>query len=261
MKILVTNDDGITADGLWWLVRELTGIAEVVVVAPDREQSATGTSVTLWEPLRTRKAVPLVPGVETYAVEGTPSDSVLLALGSLIKGKIDLVVSGINWGMNLGDDIYISGTVSAALQGYLHGCPALAVSSERNSEPCFQTAARLATLMAERIAASPPPNNLFLNINVPNLPLTEIGRIQVTKLANESHLNTVTEGNDGKRNYYWLVRRRQGKGHDRNTDAWAVDHGNISVTPLFSSLPAKTLSLLLHNLCAGLLEKLTGSTV
>ena len=107
----------------------------------------------------------------------------------------------------------------------------------------------------------PPPNNLFLNINVPNLPLTEIGRIQVTKLANESHLNTVTEGNDGKRNYYWLVRRRQGKGHDRNTDAWAVDHGNISVTPLFSSLPAKTLSLLLHNLCAGLLEKLTGSTV
>ena len=115
MKILVTNDDGIAADGLWILVRELASIAEVVVVAPDREQSAAGTAVTLWEPLRIRKVHPVVPGVETYAVEGTPSDSVLLALGSLVKGKIDFVVSGINWGMNLGDDIYISGTVSAAL--------------------------------------------------------------------------------------------------------------------------------------------------
>ena len=182
-------------------------------------------------------------------------------LGSLVKSKIDLVVSGINWGLNLGDDIYISGTVSAALQGYLHGCPAIAVSSERDSESCLQTAARLATLVASRIAASPPPNNLFLNINVPNLPLDKIGRIQVTRLAYESHINTVTEGNDGKRNYYWLVRQRQGNSHDRNTDVWAVDHGNISITPLSSSLPAKTLSELLNNLCSGLLEKLTGSTV
>lgn len=261
MKILVTNDDGITADGLWILVRELTGIAEVMVVAPDREQSASGTAVTLWEPLRTRKVNPPVPGVEAYAVEGTPSDSVLLALGSLIKTKIDMVISGINWGLNLGDDIYISGTVSAALQGYLHGCPAIAVSSERDSELSLQTAARLATMIAERIVANPPPNNLFLNINVPHLPLAEIGRIQVTRLANESHINTVTEGNDGKRSYYWLVRQRQGKSRDRNTDVWAVDHGNISITPLFSGLPAKTLSALLNNLCSGLLEKLTGATV
>lgn len=261
MKILVTNDDGITADGLWILARELTSIAEVVVVAPDREQSATGTAVTLWEPLRIRRVHPVVPGVETYAVEGTPSDSVLLALGSLVKSKIDLVVSGINWGLNLGDDIYISGTVSAALQGYLHGLPALAVSTERDSESGFQTAARLAAILAGRINASPPPANLFLNINVPNVPPSRIRRIQTTRLANESHINTVTEGNDGKRNYYWLVRQRQDSSQDRKTDVWAVDHGHISITPLFSSLPTKKLSALLNNLCSGLLEELTGSTV
>ena len=259
MKILVTNDDGTSADGLWILVRELTSIAEVVVVAPDREQSASGTAVTLWEPLRIRQAKPVVQGVEAYAVEGTPSDSVLLALGSLVKSKIDLVISGINWGLNLGDDIYISGTVSAALQGYLHGYPALAVSTERDSGPGFQIAARLATLLAGRMNASPPPNNLFLNINVPNAPLDKIGRIQVTELANESHINTVTEGNDGKRNYYWLVRQRKDGSQARKTDVWAVDHGNISITPLFTRLPARKLSGMLDKLCSGLLEELTGS--
>lgn len=259
MKILVTNDDGISADGLWILVRELTSIAEVVVVAPDREQSASGTAVTLWEPLRIRQAKPVVQGVEAYAVEGTPSDSVLLALGSLVKSKIDLVISGINWGMNLGDDIYISGTVSAALQGYLHGYPAIAVSTERDSEPGFQIAARLATLLAGRMNASPPPSNLFLNINVPNVPLDKIGRIQVTELASESHINTVTEGNDGKRNYYWLVRQRQDGSQGRKTDAWAVDHRNISITPLFTSLPARKLSSIMDKLCSGLFEELTGS--
>lgn len=259
MKILVTNDDGISADGLWILVRELTSIAEVVVVAPDREQSASGTAVTLWEPLRIRQAKPMVQGVEAYAVEGTPSDSVLLALGSLVKSKIDLVISGINWGLNLGDDIYISGTVSAALQGYLHGYPALAVSTERDSERGFQIAARVATILAGRMNASPPPSNLFLNINVPNAPLDKIGRIQVAGLANESHINTVTEGNDGKRNYYWLVRQRKDSSQDRKTDVWAVDHGNISITPLFTSLPTRKLSGMLDKLCSGLFEELTGS--
>ncbi len=259
MKILVTNDDGVSADGLWILVRELTSIAEVVVVAPDREQSASGTAVTLWEPLRIRQVKPVVQGVETYAVEGTPSDSVLLALGSLVKSKIDLVISGINWGLNLGDDIYISGTVSAALQGYLHGYPALAVSTERDSGPGFQIAARLATLLAGRMNASPPPSNLFLNLNVPNAPLDKIGRIQVTGLASESHINTVTEGNDGKRNYYWLVRQRKDGSQARKTDVWAVDHGDISITPLFTRLPARKLSGMLDKLCSGLFEELTGS--
>jgi len=261
MKKLGTNDDGIAADGLWLLVRELTGIAEVVVVAPDREQSAGGTAVTLWQPLRIRKARPVVPGVETFAVEGTPSDSVLLALGSLIKDRIDLVVSGINSGLNLGDDIYISGTVSAAFQGYLQGYSALAVSAKSKSEASHQIAAKLAATLAKRLNASPSSPKLFLNLNVPDVSLDRIGRIKVTRLANESHINTVTEGNDGKRNYYWLVRQRLNGNRDRKTDVWAIDYGHISITPLFTSLPARTLPGMLHNLCSGLLEELTTSTV
>ena len=119
MKILVTNDDGIFARGLWVLAKELSSIAQVIVVAPDREQSAIGTAVTLHQPLRAQKVRPILPEIETYSVEGTPADSVILALGKLVKGKVDLVISGINQGQNLGQDVLISGTVSAALQGYL----------------------------------------------------------------------------------------------------------------------------------------------
>ena len=111
MKILVTNDDGIYSDALWALVKELTDIAQVLVVAPDREQSAIGTAVTLRQVLRVKKIEPLVPEVETYSVEGTPSDSVILALGKLAKGELDMVISGINLGLNLGEDVHISGTV------------------------------------------------------------------------------------------------------------------------------------------------------
>jgi len=144
MKILVTNDDGILAEELGMLVKELKNIAQIVVVAPDREQSAIGTAVTLHQPLRVQKVRPMVPGVETYSVEGTPADSVILALSRLIKDKVDLVVSGINQGLNLGNDVPISGTVGAALQGYLHGFPAFAISVERGDSLYLDTAAKLA---------------------------------------------------------------------------------------------------------------------
>lgn len=123
MKILVTNDDGISSEGLWTLVKELKNIAQVIVTAPDREQSAIGTAVTLHQPLRVKRVRPMVPEVETYSIEGTPADSVILALSKLIKDRVDLVVSGINQGLNLGNDVPISGTVGSALQGYLHGFP------------------------------------------------------------------------------------------------------------------------------------------
>ena len=117
MKILVTNDDGIFADGLIALVKELKRIAEVVVVAPDRELSAMGTTVSLHQPVRARKTTPVADGVESYAVEGTPADCVILALGKLVRDEIGLIISGINRGANLGDDVLISGTVGAALEG------------------------------------------------------------------------------------------------------------------------------------------------
>jgi len=148
MKILVTNDDGIFASGLWTLVRELKSIAQVVVVAPDREQSATGTAVTLRQPLRVQRVAPMVTDIEAFSVEGTPCDSVILALGKLMKNSADLVISGINQGPNLGDDILISGTVGAALQGYLRGLPALAISVAGAEKAYLDNAAKLATLLA-----------------------------------------------------------------------------------------------------------------
>ena len=149
MRILLTNDDGIYAEGLWALVRVLKDLAQVIVVAPDREQSAIGTAVTLFQALKVHKTSPLVPDIETYSVEGTPSDCVILALSKLVKDRIDVVVSGINQGANLGDDVLISGTVSAALQGYLRGLPAIAVSVAGKDGLNMDNAAKLATLLAK----------------------------------------------------------------------------------------------------------------
>ena len=222
MKILLTNDDGIFAPGLWRLARELKEVAEVTVVAPDREQSGSGTAVTLRQPLRVQKVKPLVPEVETHSVEGTPIDSVLLALGKLLKDGVDLVVSGINSGPNLGDDVLISGTVGAALMGYLHGLPALAISIASLDSQHLDNAARLAAQLAGRIVNHQLESNILLNINLPGLPLEEIKGIMITKLASKSHIDTVEEGHDGRKAYYWLVRQKLGKNVAENTDIWAI---------------------------------------
>jgi len=256
MKILVTNDDGILAEGLWTLVKELGNIAEVIVVAPDRERSAIGTGVTLRQPLRVRKVKPTVPGVKAYAVEGTPADSVILALGNLVKGKVDIVISGINQGLNLGDDVHISGTVGAALQGYLHGFPALAISTARDNSLHMDISAKLAALLATRITSDSLKSNVFLNVNLPNLPLEEISGAQITRLASESHINTVEEGDDDTGKYYQLIRKRLSKVTDKKTDTWAIEQGNISITPLYINLDKEPLSPTLDNLCADLLQEL-----
>ena len=232
MNILVTNDDGIFADGLRILVEELSKIAQVVVVAPDREQSVIGTAVTLRRPLRVRSVESIVPEVETYSVEGTPADSVILALGKLAKNRIDLVVSGINQGPNLGDDVLISGTVSAALQGYLRGLPALAISVYAVDSHSLSDAAKLAALLAKRIDSNALPTDIFLNVNLPSLPLVKIRGAKVTRLASRSHIDTVEEGHDGEGTYYRLVRQKINKDMDSNTDIWAIEQGNISITPL-----------------------------
>ena len=256
MKILVTNDDGILAEGLWGLVKELKNIAQVVVVAPDREQSAIGTAVTLSQPLRAQKVRPMIPEIEAYSVMGTPADSVIMALGKLITGKIDLVVSGINQGLNLGNDVLISGTVGAALQGYLRGFPALAVSVASEDSLYTDNAARVAALLAEKIHATALPTDVFLNVNLPDLPLSEIKGAKLTRLANESHIDTVEEGHDGKREYYWLVRQRLNKDRNKTTDMWAIEQGIISITPLHTYLNNKPSSSIANNFCSDLFQEL-----
>jgi 5'-nucleotidase len=255
MKILVTNDDGVLSEGLWILVQELKRIAEVTVVAPDRELSSIGTALSLRQPVRLQKVKPMVPEVEAYSIDGTPSDSVILALGKLIS-RVDAVVSGINHGSNLGEDVHISGTVSAALQAYLQGLPALAVSAPWGNRPSLDIAARVAAILVKKIAANSPQTRIFLNVNVPDLPLAEITGAKITRLARASHLNTVEEGNRGRQKYYWLVRQRINDIKDNGTDVWAMEQGNISITPLYTSRADKPPHHILDSLCSDLLQQL-----
>lgn len=256
MKILLTNDDGVSAQGLWLLARELSNIAGVVIVAPDREQSAIGTAVTLHQLLRVRKVEPKLPEIETYSVDGTPSDSVILALSKIVKGNIDLVVSGINQGLNLGDDVLISGTVGAALQGYLRGLPALAVSTDASDSVYLEKAAKLAALLARKIATDALPNDVFLNVNLPFSPSATVKGIKITRLASGTHTDTAEEGHDWKGTYYRIVRQRASREIDDETDVWAARQGYISITPLHTYLAGEPSPPALDGLCSDLFEEL-----
>jgi 5'-nucleotidase len=236
MKMLVTNDDGIYAEGLWALVRELQNIGEVIVVAPDREQSAVGTAVTLHQPLRFSEVRPLVAGIKTYAVEGTPADSVILALQTLLKDEIGVVFSGINEGANLGDDVLISGTVGAALQGYFRGLPSIALSVGTGETIHYEVAAKLGSLLASKIGDGFLSQGMLLNINLPNLPSDKIKGIELTRLARRNYADLIIEGHDGKRKYYWIARGEPQWDGDEGTDIWAIETGWISITPLRNEL-------------------------
>jgi 5'-nucleotidase len=256
VRILVTNDDGVFADGLWTLVRELKSTADIVVVAPDREMSAIGTAVSLHQPVRARETTPLIDGVETYAVEGTPSDSVILGLGKLVKGRVDLVISGINRGANLGDDLLISGTVGAALQASLHGFPALAISLALGDNLNFGDAAKFAALLAKKFGSGTLPANICLNVNLPSLPREKIRGVRITYPATKSHTETIEERHDNGRQYYWFVRQKANKPIDEKTDTWAIDQGNISISPLLTRETSKPSPLLPDSLCSDLFHEL-----
>jgi 5'-nucleotidase len=256
LKILVTNDDGVYADGIWTLARQLSKIARVIIVAPDREQSAVGTAVSLRRPLRVQKISPLISGIEAYSVEGTPSDSVIVALGKVIPEKVDLVVSGINQGSNLGEDVLISGTVGAALAAYLRGFPALAISTGLWSDSQLNDTAKLTESLVKRIASVKLPHSLFLNINMPEIPLPEVQGLKITRLAPKSHVNSVEEGHDGKKAYYTLVRAAVNEQEDKRTDIWAIRHGYISITPLHLFLRDRFPTLMLEKIISGLLVEL-----
>ncbi|ACZ61840.1 5'/3'-nucleotidase SurE [Dehalococcoides mccartyi] len=238
MRILVSNDDGIYSSGLWALVKRLKEVGEVIVVAPDREQSATGTQVTLRQPLRVQKTHPLISGIEAYSVEGSPCDCVILGLAKLIAEPVDLVVSGINHGLNLGDDVLISGTVGAALQGYLRSIPSIAISIPvTTEEPAnLDSAACITMEVARRIKNGDIARNSFLNINIPDLPLSRINELRVTPLAHKTHIETVEEGHDGRKRYFWLRRRQLSPADNQETDIWAIENGYISISALHERL-------------------------
>jgi len=254
MKILVTNDDGINAESLWALVSALHKIAEVTVIAPDCERSAIGTAVSLFRPLHVQEFDPPVKGVTAYAADGTPGDCVILGHGKLAT-DVNMVVAGINPGPNYGEDVFISGTVGAAMQGYTRGLPALSVSSAafKFSGPSMETGAKVAAALVQRMAAEDFPR-IFFNLNVPDAPLEKITALKLTRLARSSHINMVTEDNEGPVKQYRLVRERLEGSDSEGTDIQAIVQGNISLTPLYTSLYDIPPQRLLKKLTAGLLN-------
>ncbi len=228
-RILVTNDDGVYSEGLKLLARELAGVGEVVVVAPDREQSATGHSLTLDRPLRMQRLEE-----NTYSVDGTPTDCVNLGVLWLLKERPpDLVVSGINFGVNLGDDVTYSGTVSATFEGTLLGIPSLAFSQEVAEDFSFEPAAFFARELIGSLLDAPLPRDLLLNVNVP---ANEIRGIDFTRLGRRVYKQSVIEKVDPRgRKYFWIAGTPEWQ-RDEGTDHEAVAAGRISVTPLHLDL-------------------------
>ncbi len=217
----------------------LRDVADVTVVAPDREQSGVGTAVTLAQPLRVVEFPPYVEGIPAYAVEGTPADSAIVALQTIVQEPVDLVVSGINKGANMGNDVFISGTMGAALQAHFRGIPAIAISVAALRDVEFEAAARVARLLAEAVAEGRLSAPLLLNVNLPNVPAERIRGVSLTRLGRRTYMDVVNEGDDGRRKYYWIARERPGWTLERGLDVWAVRRRRISITPIDTDLTAE----------------------
>ena len=231
LNILVTNDDGVLADGLWALVQELKETGTITVVAPDRDQSGVGTSVTFRHPLRLNKIKSPIKGVRTFSVDGTPADSVILALKHALNEKVDVIVSGINEGPNLGNDFFISGTVGGALQGYFYDIPSIAISVGSFEDARYDVAAKIAAKLAKAFGEERLPSKILLNVNVPNLPQAQIKGLEITRLGDRRYDDGIETGHDGKRHYYWIKRGVAEWVVEPGSDIWALEQDNISITP------------------------------
>ena len=241
MKILVSNDDGVNAKGLKMLVRRLKEMGDVVVVAPDREQSAVGTSMTVRLPIKLHEAAPLVKDVPTYSVEGTPADAVILALEWLFKDQIDLVVSGINTGLNLGYDVLLSGTVSAARNAFIRGIPAFAISVEGLQGNHFEAAIRTSEIIVDQFIKGKLPKDIFLNVNMPNIHPKDIKGVTPARLGELSYIEGVREDDlIGKSGYFWITRPQADWDLSEGTDMWAISQNMISITALNINLTTDT---------------------
>lgn len=233
-RILVTNDDGVHSEGIQALAAALEPLGEVVVVAPTQESSAIGHALTLRRPLRLES---LRPGV--FAVDGTPTDCVNLAVAVLFKGELPaMVVSGINTGWNLGDDVTYSGTVAGALEAALLGIPAIAVSLQRAPDYVFDfdPAARAAATLAEHLLQHPLPDRTFLNVNVPQG--TPKG-FRVAVQGKRNHETKISERLDPRgKPYYWIEEGLNEWARQERSDYHAVKDGYIAVTPLQPDLTA-----------------------
>lgn len=234
MRVLVSNDDGVEAPGLQVLVRHLETIAEVTVVAPDRDRSGASNSLTLDQPIRISKL-----GERRYRVAGTPTDCVHLALSGLLDHEPDIVVSGINNSANLGDDVIYSGTVSAAMEGRFLGLPAIAVSlvTTDHRGKHFDTAGQAVLLLIAKLLRDPLPADTILNVNVPDRPWDEIRGFAATRLGCRHRAAPCVKAADPRgRPIYWIGPPGEASDDGPGTDFLAVREGSVSVTPIHVDL-------------------------
>jgi 5'-nucleotidase len=233
--ILISNDDGIGADGIKALAKEIKKFANVIVAAPHTQQSAVGHSITMSSPIRV-KEVPVFKDLYGYAIEGTPADSVKLAVHTLLKDrKIDLMISGINQGANTAINTIYSGTVSAATEGTILGIPSIAISLTSYTYTDFTLAAKFASKIAKVVIKKGLPKGTLLNINVPAI--KKIKGVKITRQGKSSWDDTYEIRTDpGNRKYYWLTGSMKKIDKTTEFDVKAVDEGYISVTPIHYDL-------------------------
>ncbi|MEZ9233708.1 5'/3'-nucleotidase SurE [Vibrio amylolyticus] len=233
LKILLSNDDGVHAQGIHALANALKEIAEIIIVAPDRNRSGASNSLTLEQPLRVNEIAPSV-----YSVQGTPTDCVHFALNELMKDDLpDLVLSGINHGANLGDDVLYSGTVAAAMEGHFLGVQSIAFSLVGKVN--FDVAAQVARQVVEQHMAKPIPTNRLLNVNIPDRDDLDELTVKVTRLGARHHAENMIKQKDPRgHDIFWLGPPGKEQDAGEGTDFYAIDKGYVSVTPLQVDLTA-----------------------
>lgn len=233
VKILLSNDDGVYAEGIHVLEQSLQDIADIVVVAPDRNRSGASNSLTLEQPLRVNQVAP-----NRYSVQGTPTDCVHFALNELLKDDMpDLVLTGINHGANLGDDVLYSGTVAAAMEGHFLGVQSIAFSLVGTHH--FSTAGHIARQLVEQHLSQTVPTNRLLNVNIPDVSMSGLQGFKVTRLGARHHAESMIRQKDPRgHDIYWLGPPGERQDAGEGTDFYAIDRGFVSVTPLQVDLTA-----------------------
>ena len=232
MKILLSNDDGYFAPGLQTLADHIAKIADIVVVAPERNRSGASNSLTLDRPLTVRQA-----SNGFYFVNGTPTDCVHLAVTGLLEDLPDMVISGINDGANMGDDTIYSGTVAAAMEGFLLGIPSFAVSMSQHNATHFETAAKVIVEIIQQYQANPFPPPVLMNINVPDIPYDQIKGRVVTRLGKRHKAEPVIKSKSPRgETIYWVGPAGDAQDAGEGTDFYAVANHQVSLTPLQADL-------------------------
>jgi len=233
MRILISNDDGIQAEGIYALAKALDKVGEITVVAPDIERSATGHAITMHHPLRTQEIKLEGLNIPCFSVSGTPADCIKLAVDHLMPQKPDIVFSGINRGPNLGTDVLYSGTVSAAMEGAILGFPAAAISLAAFENLDYTYAAQFAARISQKLSELKMDYGTLLNINVPNVPESEIKGVKIVRLGIRKYNDTYIQRKDPRgRNYYWLAGGVIEDDTLDETDVAWIKQSYITITPI-----------------------------